>query len=90
VNKDVWLAIDSDESPTLLVVEPLDGSCSHCGPPYYALLPELRFWEGTTTATSALTLLGGTRRKQEELRAAYDGSRRAVLDNPASIAQGIT
>jgi len=35
VNKDVRLAINSDESPTLLVVEPLDGSCSHCGPPYY-------------------------------------------------------
>jgi hypothetical protein len=33
VNKDVRLAIDSDEAPTLFVVEPLDGSCSHCGPP---------------------------------------------------------
>ena len=43
VNKDVRLAIDSDESPTLFVVEPLDGSCSHCGPPYFVLLPELRF-----------------------------------------------
>jgi hypothetical protein len=37
VNKDVRLAIDCDESPTLFVVEPLDGSCSHCGPPYYFL-----------------------------------------------------
>jgi hypothetical protein len=31
VNKDVWLAIDSDEAPTLLVIEPLDGSYSHKG-----------------------------------------------------------
>ena len=33
VHKDVGLAIDSDESPTLFVVEPLDGSYSHYGPP---------------------------------------------------------
>jgi hypothetical protein len=31
VNKDVWLAIDSDETPTLLVIEPLNGSYSHWG-----------------------------------------------------------
>lgn len=31
VNKDVRLAIDSDETPTLLVIEPLNGSYSHCG-----------------------------------------------------------
>jgi hypothetical protein len=35
VHKDVGLAIDSDESPTLFVVEPLDGSYSHCGPPCF-------------------------------------------------------
>ena len=35
VNKDVWLAIDSDETPTLLVIEPLNGSYSHCGPPCF-------------------------------------------------------
>jgi hypothetical protein len=35
VHKDVWLAINCDESPTLLVVEPLDGSYSHCGPPCF-------------------------------------------------------
>ena len=39
VNKDVRLAIDSDESPTLFVVEPLDGSYSHCGPPCFFLAP---------------------------------------------------
>jgi hypothetical protein len=33
VNKDVRLAIDSDETPALLVVEPLNGSYSHYGPP---------------------------------------------------------
>jgi hypothetical protein len=35
VNKDVRLAIDSDETPTLLVIEPLNGSYSHCGPPCF-------------------------------------------------------
>jgi hypothetical protein len=35
VNKDVGLAIDSDESPALLVIEPLNGSYSHCGPPCF-------------------------------------------------------
>src|ERR1700723_1265087 len=39
VHKDVGLAIDSDESPTLFVVEPLDGSYSHCGPPCFFLGP---------------------------------------------------
>ena len=39
VHKDVGLAIDSDESPTLFVVEPLDGSYSHCGPPCFFLAP---------------------------------------------------
>jgi hypothetical protein len=33
VNKDVGLAFDCDEAPTFLVVEPLNGSYSHCGPP---------------------------------------------------------
>ena|ERR1700722_1913847 len=59
VNKDVRLTINSDESPALFVVEPLDGSCSHCGPPYCFKHPEYRFLEGTTTATSRATLLGG-------------------------------
>jgi hypothetical protein len=31
VNKDVWLAINSDETPALLVIEPLNGSYSHRG-----------------------------------------------------------
>jgi hypothetical protein len=31
VNKDVRLAINSDETPALLVIEPLNGSYSHCG-----------------------------------------------------------
>jgi len=35
VNKDVRLAINSDETPTLLVIEPLNGSYSHCGPPCF-------------------------------------------------------
>jgi hypothetical protein len=35
VHKDVGLAINSDESPTFFVVEPLNGSYSHCGPPCY-------------------------------------------------------
>jgi hypothetical protein len=35
VNKDIRLAIDSDETPTLLVIEPLNGSYSHCGPPCF-------------------------------------------------------
>jgi hypothetical protein len=35
VNKDVRLAINSDETPALLVIEPLNGSYSHCGPPCF-------------------------------------------------------
>src|SRR5271170_2631652 len=35
VHKDVGLAFYCDESPTLFVVEPLDGSYSHCGPPCF-------------------------------------------------------
>ncbi len=33
VHKDVGLAVNGNEAPTLLVVEPLNGSYSHCGPP---------------------------------------------------------
>jgi hypothetical protein len=51
VHKDVWLAINCDESPTLLVVEPLDGSYSHCGLLVSLDQPSLNP-EGTTTATS--------------------------------------
>ena len=35
VHKDVGLAINCDETPTFFVVEPLDGSYSHCGPPCF-------------------------------------------------------
>src|ERR1022692_4602000 len=51
VHKDVRLAINCDESPTLLVVEPLDGSYSHCGLLVSLDQPSLHP-EGTTTETS--------------------------------------
>jgi hypothetical protein len=83
VYKDVGLAIDSDESPTLFVVEPLDGSYSHCGPPCF-------FWnrfapvpEGTTTATSTSKPTGQPLGHQIFLRSTNQCPRRRVLDHPA-------
>src|SRR5580698_3056865 len=90
VHKDVGLAIDSDESPTLFVVEPLDGSYSHCGPPCF-------FWhrfapvpEGTTTATSTVKPTGEPFVNQMFLRPTYQGSGRRVLDDPAQCNQFVT
>src|SRR5271163_1011934 len=83
VHKDVGLAIDSDESPTLFVVEPLDGSYSHCGPPCF-------FWdrfapvpEGTTTATSTDKPTGEPLAHQIFLRTSNQRPARGVLDDPA-------
>src|SRR5580704_9554309 len=90
VHKDVGLAIDSDESPTLFVVEPLDGSYSHCGPPCF-------FWhrfapvpEGTTTATSTDKPTGEPFNRQMFLGASNECPARRILDHPPQCDQFVT
>src|SRR6202789_1298664 len=87
VHKDVGLAIDSDESPTLFVVEPLDGSYSHCGPPCF-------FWnrftsvpEGTTKATSTSKPTGEPSDHQMFLVFSNQRFTRRVLDVAAQCNQ---
>src|SRR5580698_1206173 len=90
VHKDVGLAIDSDESPTLFVVEPLDGSYSHCGPPcfFWARLSPVP--EGTTTATSTDKPTGELCTRQMFLGSSNQRPGRRVLDDPAQCNQFVT
>src|SRR5271170_2314823 len=83
VHKDVGLAIDCDESPTLFVVEPLDGSYSHCGPPCFFWYRFAPVPEGTTTATSIHKPTGEPFAYQIFLRTSNHGPGRCVLDDPA-------
>jgi len=76
-------------NPNPFVVEPLDGSYSHCGPPCFfgrfAPVPE-----GTTTATSTRKPTGQLNNRQIFLRPSNDGPPLGILDNPAQCNQFVT
>src|ERR1035438_4903186 len=90
VHKDVGLAVNSDESPTLFVVEPLDGSYSHCGPPCFFWYRFAPVPEGTTTATSTTKPTGEPLDLQIFLGTSNEGARRRVLDHPSQCDQFVT